>query len=100
METGRFALLIRKWILRIAFDELSLKDRKSGQATFGTASLRLETAKFQKEILRLRLNIKRKVGVLPRGKQGGILRMAFFMDKADGAISTLSFALTYSVLPF
>ncbi len=24
--------------------------------------------------------------------------MAFFMDKADGAISTLSFALTYSVL--
>ena len=24
--------------------------------------------------------------------------MTFFMDKADGAISTLSFALTYSVL--
>lgn len=29
------------------------------------------------------------------GIAGGILRMASFMDKAGGAISTLSYALTY-----
>lgn len=47
-----------------------LKDRKNFFEILETAGLRPETAKFQKEISRLRLNIKRKVGMLPEENRG------------------------------
>lgn len=55
-----------------------LKDRKNFFEILETAGLRPETAKFQKEILRLRLNIKRKVGVLPEENKGNSANGLFY----------------------
>lgn len=41
------------------------------------------------------MSLRLTVGAIPQEFQGGILRMASFMDKAGGAISMLSYALTY-----
>ena len=41
------------------------------------------------------MSLQPTVGAIPQELQGGILRIASLMDKAGGAISMLSFALTY-----
>ena len=41
------------------------------------------------------MSLQLTVGAIPQELQGGILRIASLMDKAGGAISTLSYALTY-----
>ena len=41
------------------------------------------------------MSLKLTVGAIPQELQGGILRIASCMDKAGGAISMLSYALTY-----
>ena len=85
---------------------MKLIDRKNGNAISETAnpvgdsrpqafgSRRINSKKKFRDYA---LTSKGRSVCAPR-RTGGILRMASFMDKADGAISTLSFALTYSVL--
>lgn len=41
------------------------------------------------------MSLQLTVGAIPQELQGGILRIASLMDKAGGAISTLSFIPTY-----
>ena len=71
--------------------------RKRWDETHGPQAFGSRRQNFKKKFRDYALTSKGRSVCSPR-RTGEILRMASFMDKAGEAISTLSFALTYSVL--